>query len=508
MAATIQKFRCAQIPELKIIGISGNPVKYFVHAQQVVSILIGKESRRAATLAMQNFLQSAAGSHIRHGGDLLTAHRNGTMNAMVYTHYFHNGSNPSHFLTMDGVYEFLHNLPGQIEGTRRNFQELFDSYRASSSATFKPDTREDTGGDDNEEIDSADLSVLSVQQQTFLNFCIQNQSAASAAERKYLEGQIQIEQERVAMEKAKSSLKLQVKDVELVKQNENFTLQLQVKEEKHEREKADMRLQMKEMEFQTELASPKSKWTEEKAKMQADLANQKIENVELEAGRRRLEQDQMTAKVARFGSTDQMPEKLSSFYKMQSSQWNNTAHGVNSFTDLPDDVDEIVQEHPGLLSPTLISLLASGIEGSPSMDAKFHVFAFCYKGKRIMKQALLNSKIIKEAFGVEVDGTHYVCIILFRARSRRLATIGSVPHACGILPKSVIPELIVSSDPAQLCHVSVFYVHTMTDDPVLAMLKKPCNNKWKWQNPADKYIPKHKSTNNEEADGGEAMHCP
>ena len=58
---------------------------------------------------------------------------------------------------MNWVYEFLYKLPGQIEGTKHNFQELFNSYSASSSATFKRDTNEDTLGNDNEKMDSRDV---------------------------------------------------------------------------------------------------------------------------------------------------------------------------------------------------------------------------------------------------------------------------------------------------------------------------------------------------------------
>ena len=58
---------------------------------------------------------------------------------------------------MNWVYEFLYKLPGQIEGTKSNFQELFDAYSASLSAMFKPDTNEDTLGNDNEKMDSRDV---------------------------------------------------------------------------------------------------------------------------------------------------------------------------------------------------------------------------------------------------------------------------------------------------------------------------------------------------------------
>ena len=64
-----------------MIGINSTPVTYFVHAQQVVSILTGT-SRRAATTAMHNFTHTG-GSHMCTCGDFTTAYQNGATDAMI-----------------------------------------------------------------------------------------------------------------------------------------------------------------------------------------------------------------------------------------------------------------------------------------------------------------------------------------------------------------------------------------------------------------------------------------
>jgi hypothetical protein len=89
--------------------------------------------------------------------------------------------------------------------------------------------------------------------------------------------------------------------------------------------------------------------------------------------------------------------------------------------------------------------------------------------------------MVKEAYGVEVNGAHYVCLILYQGHGRLLNTIASVPYAYGILPNNIIPELI-GEDPALSRHISAFKLLPSVEDPVLIMLKTPSMNKWKWYN--------------------------
>lgn len=135
MAVVVQKLQYAQIPDLKIIGIGSDPVIYFVHAVQVVSILTGKDTRWTASNALHNFLRSQEGSKIQKGGDLLAAYETGFMDKMIYTHHYYRGPNPSYFLTMEGIEEVLKCLPNQ-EDVRLQFFALLEAYRAGSA--FSP----------------------------------------------------------------------------------------------------------------------------------------------------------------------------------------------------------------------------------------------------------------------------------------------------------------------------------------------------------------------------------
>ena len=125
MAFVVQKYRCAQSPELNIIGVGSDPVKYLVHASQIVGNLTGKVTPSASLHAMHAFFRSVNGVRMQNGGDIETAYRAGDMGAMVYTHYYHSGHNPSYFMTLDGVKETLCSLPNQMEDIGRKFRELF-----------------------------------------------------------------------------------------------------------------------------------------------------------------------------------------------------------------------------------------------------------------------------------------------------------------------------------------------------------------------------------------------
>ena len=140
MAFIVQKYRCAQSPELNIIGVGSSPVKYLIHASQVVGTLTGKGTPSASLHAMHAFFRSADGARMQNGGDIETAYRAGDMGAMVYTHYYHSGHNPSYFMTLDGVKETLRSLPNQIEDVGRKFRDLFDSFRDDAPSSFNLDT--------------------------------------------------------------------------------------------------------------------------------------------------------------------------------------------------------------------------------------------------------------------------------------------------------------------------------------------------------------------------------
>jgi len=500
MPVVIQNFRCDQIPELRIIGLNTAQglIKYFVHASQVVALLTGKNPR-AALNVLHNLISGSEGgaATMRQGGDLATAYQTGQTDATIYTHRIHNGIHPSYFFTFEGVEETLRSLPNQLEEARQRLLELFDAYSTSASTTFNLDTSHEGGllteeeekqgllAEEEETEEGQELEIIPKS----INWCVR---FAFQAERQKSAMALEAEKARSAALNAQAALKAE---------KEKASLMLQAKEDRHEKEKAEMKLQMRGIQFEKDMAIQQSKWNDERSQLQAEIAKKNIEQAE--TGRMRIEQDQFTAKVARIGSAlarpDDMP-KLSCFHKMQCSKWSNSDYGVNLFVDLPDDADEIEQEEPEGPSPTLVARLASGVDCNPGIDNKFNILAFCYKGTRITKRALSKSKTIKDAFGVEVDGIHYVCIVLFKTRSRRMGSIGTVPYKSGILPKSIVPERIISSDPAQLCHVSVLNIFALTDDPVITMLKRPCQDKWKWHNADDAW--KQKPVNEGAAGGG------
>jgi len=181
------------------------------------------------------------------------------------------------------------------------------------------------------------------------------------------------------------------------------------------------------------------------------------------------------------------PRKLKSkdshFYRIKSPKWNNDHDGVNYFIDLPDDEEEDTEQLVEAPSPAdnIIVGVATRIDDGPGVPPKFHGLAFVYKGRRITKQSLRDSFMVKEAYGVEANGAHYVCLILYQGHGRTIDTIASVPYAYGILPNNIVPEL-VGGDAVMQRHISAFKLHSSVEDPVLTMLKTPSVNKWKWYN--------------------------
>lgn len=109
--------------------------------------------------------------------------------------------------------------------------------------------------------------------------------------------------------------------------------------------------------------------------------------------------------------------------------------------------------------------------------SKYRSFGFCYRGAPVVtRRTLEKSGHIKEAYGVEVGGVHYVCLIFFQGYQHRLASAGKIPYLYGVLPAAVVPDLIGGSD----CHVSIYMAGVRTTDPILAMLKRPSDVKWRW----------------------------
>jgi hypothetical protein len=114
-----------------------------------------------------------------------------------------------------------------------------------------------------------------------------------------------------------------------------------------------------------------------------------------------------------------------------------------------------------------------------SPDFKHSVFGFCFRGPAISENSLQQTGIVKEAYGVLVNGVHYVCIVCFKRLGLRISAVNTLPYALGLLPCSIMAELI----PGRNYHLTAYKVRDSTDDPVLEMIKRPSSDKWFWHYP-------------------------
>ena len=167
------------------------------------------------------------------------------------------------------------------------------------------------------------------------------------------------------------------------------------------------------------------------------------------------------------------------FPKLISSYWDNQQAAVHRFVQLPRESSSTTVGEPITLMPQLKVKMADGLDPvdyPPNADQKHRVFGFCFKGPALTEYDLERTPYIKEAYGVEIDGVHYVCIVCFRHAHRRLSAISTIPYSIGLLPSTVLPELVPNSNH----HISVYKPYMSTDDPILEKLKRPSATKWKW----------------------------
>ena len=458
MSVKVNKFHCPQLPNLTIIGIEGSPIDYFAHATQVIGILLNKQSRKSSTLAKNSFFNSQEGKQMRHGGEICAAFQRGPLDAMVYSYRLHSGGRggPSDFVSLSGIRKILDTLPNQDEDRKLKYRSLFEECldHVQVGCKLEAATEEHCAEEDDEIMDEAE--------EIFTESCFYQEMQVSpfmlvVSEKKRLQDQLKFEQERTAVERTRLE---------------------------HERKMHDLKIQNLRAEWEIE--------------------------------RLRIERDDLIAKVARFSEdshrahplrTDinenppsfsfklcKLNSAVSHFCKLYSSQWNNNVHGVNYFADLQDDfpgngnINEVNQGSgidqegfdPGSSVVVRMAETVSGVVFGPGPDGKHHCFAFRYKGNRITKQALDNAKIaLKEAYGVESNGMQYLCVVLYKSHGRRMSTVATVPYL--LLSNSIILEPIETSD-GRLHHITVFKTQVVTNDPLLAKLKEPCNHKWKWHN--------------------------
>jgi len=411
---------------------------------------------------------------MQNGGDIETAYRAGDMGAMVYTHYYHSGHNPSYFMTLDGVKETLRSLPNQIEDVGRKFRDLFDSFRDDAPSSFNLDTG-DEGQTINcftdEEVQEPAEGIALVPRSMLYDVRLQSYM-------KQTEAQLALERERVVMEKERTAMERErtataMEKTKAAKEMADFQL-------KAEKDNSNLKLQIKDAEHRAE----KAQW--EKERLMARIRENRRQGSTATDDKHCTDSDDEEGEpVAK--RTDNKPRKLktklSHFSQISVVAWDNELPGVNFFVELADD-EPVVEEYDELPPPVcparrLIVRMVNG-PASEDPDNKQFIMALFYKGKRTSKQALINSFMVKEAYGVEAGGLQYLCLILYRNNGRRMRDIARILYDNGILPHSVTPEPIPNTDGSH--HISVFRVSAVTNDPVVTMLKKPSLYKWKWFN--------------------------
>ena len=505
----IKKIQCKCIPEMNILKAGSNPAKHLFDAAQVIGFLNGLNTRRDALHATNQFFESQ-GAKMRSGGDLLTAYQAGDMDALVYTHLLPVSSSPSYFLTTEGVIETLRCLPNQIEIVQAKLKELILAY--PSSNTLNPDNDQEaieatSSGDQGDVMTPVPRSTLcNVQLQSY----IKQSQAELALERERTAMATAIGAKNLEMVKVISSKDLEMakvigsKDLEIEKANhaaekakwelERFQLQnSETKLKDSELEKAELKLQLKDAVHATEKAThaaEKAQWVLEllKATKTGDDSSQNHRRKSPETVEQHsIDSDEEEHEpVAKKTSKSKGRRVKHSFFQIQSTYWDNDFPDVNLYKARANDNDD-VHAVDDLVSSTskfqLSARLANGTIEPAKKDNKYHFMGMYYKGDCVSQKALVTSSKVKEAYGVEANGFQYLCIVLSKQNGRRINRIANFVYDNHILPRSIIPEPIPGQGSEDPHHVSVYQIRQPSDDPVLAMLKTPSPNKWKWINP-------------------------
>jgi hypothetical protein len=461
----VVRLRCVQLPGVAILGISrpDKQTEYVAHAMQFVGYLKGTADRRACSRVFHALLGSDSGRKLKEqdGGGLLTAVQNGELKQMMYSYHIvprGGGGSPSTFVTVEGMKEIMNVLPDADETIKHKLREVFFDYinhplsGGLDSLSFADATPEQCARDDADEVmeeittgacSPGNESSMVVTQKMW--FDARLSSFESSAEKKVLEAQLQAKDYMLS---ASESMKI----AEVAK--ERVEKELAQKELVHAKESASKDIQIARLQMQMELA-------EEKAKLRA----------EFEAGR--LERDEGRDKVRRLGLTKLNPKEVF-FARLISTIWGNDIAGVNSFSKKMATHDSnVLPPEPITVMPQLIAHSSGGSVGSFFMH---RAFGFCFRGSAISEETLQKFDYIKEAFGVEVGGIQFVCIVFFKSASRQRFLTSTLPYAVGLLPCTTMVEQI----PGRNYHLAVYNAGVATDDPVLEQLKKPSASKWFW----------------------------
>ena len=475
MAIEIKRLSCAQIPGVLFLGVEGSLSAQsnvvLAHTHQLVGLLLGKTDRRAASKAFRTFLDSDAGQRFRNGGDLRAAIQKGPLHELMYTYRMRfEGGSASVFLTLEGIREISQSLPNQDEALKRIHQELFSSFLNQSGIQLlqlDAATPEQCARYDAEEVieevftdgcvpvQGNDSTVVVTQKMWFdTRLC----SYESCAEKRVLEAQLQAKDAQLQAKDMQIAAINMVKAAEIAK--ERSEKELAQKEALNVKESAAKDVQIAKLQMKLELA-------EERAKLRTNG---------------RLERSEGQDKVQRVMPglvLKKMHVRDTLFAKLVSSSWSNDIASVNCFVKLSSTNGESNVAPAESAVPQLKVQYSSGIGPNERYlypDHKHRAFGFCYKGPALTESVLQESTHIKEAYGVEVGGLHYVGLILFKRAGRQFSFAAPLPYELGLLPCTITAEIIPDCDH----HISVYKISVETNDPVLEMLKRPAANKWYW----------------------------
>jgi hypothetical protein len=493
---------CDQLPGVAVLG-TGRGKEYVAHAHQFVGLLKGNMDKRASSKTFHAWLVSEDGRQFREhdGGDLLIAMQKGPLEKKMYTYHLKQGGGgkPSVFLTVDGMRGILNGLPNADESVKRNLKEKFADYinqgggagfsvplsfaQASPEQCAKDDADEGIEEISTEGYNPSNDTAMVVTQKMWYDVRIS--SFEYAADKRVLEAQLQAKdyvmaakESAMVAEVAKERAEKELAKNELVNVKASADKDIQIVKERAEKESAknelvnvkasaDKDIQIAKLQMQLQLA-------EEKAKLRTDFKSD------------RLEREEKRDKVRRVGPVGQMKmhSRDTIFAKLTSASWCNDDASINSFFKL-DNSSTVFWEPITVMPQLTVRFVADAEENNvPGSDFKHRAFGFCYRGPAISQNSLQKSDFIKEAYGVEVGGVHYVCVVFFKRFGQPLITASTLPYAFGLLPCTIMTDLVPGRD----YHLAVYKAGIRTDDPVLEMIKHPSNDKWYWHSAASSHL--------------------
>ena len=406
---------------------------------------------------------------------------------MIYTHKFRT-RNPSRFSTLEGLKEIITHLPNQEEEAKAKYHKLFNEYftQLKAPTVFEIATQEQYLQDIEDEDEmleiqtegvrnsQSDDNTLVVTSKMYVE-CIINHNET---EKKLFQEKFDMAMKNAALEKDKAILEMQLK----MQEEKTAILQKELDLERLRRE-YDAKL------LAAQRTPPPNDARKKRAK-KTDIRDEgAIDSPPAQTNTTAsVSLMNLPSAAVLLASRPIVAQPTTLFPKLRCVAYSNYDPGVNHFVPIPDDGSRDERLQYGH-RPQNVSLVVRPA-GDPAQeeegeighnDNKYHAFAFAYKGDRLTRQQLRDARVIREAYGVERHGLHFLCLVLSRTQGRRMLSISGLPYKLKLIPSSVVPERIDAQHPGDgWRHFSVLKTTILTDDPVLTALKAPCGSKWSW----------------------------